>query len=177
PEYTVAAALAPLAVVALELLVLRTGLLRSARYWIATGIALGFQVPVDAWLTHPAHPVVLYRESEILGPRLVSFPIEDLGFGYALVTLTLLLWRAGLRHRAGPVSRPASAGRLTGLLQRIVAAEQVADLWGGGQRPDHEHRQRDHHQQPQRVVGQEEEVRDRAQQGQDDAGHPGPQRA
>lgn len=94
PEYTVAAIAAPLAVVALELALLRTGLLREPRYWAAVGIALGFQIPVDGWLTRPDATVVFYRDEAISGLRWPwNIPVEDFGFGYALVTLTLLIWR------------------------------------------------------------------------------------
>lgn len=103
PEYTVAAVVAPLLVIGLELAVLRTGLLRTARYWITLGIVLGFQLPVDGWLTKPHGTVVHYQDGAITGVRLLWFPVEDLGFGFALVTLTLLLWHrlAGLAALAG----------------------------------------------------------------------------
>ena len=97
-EYTTAALAAPLAVVVLELLVLRTGLLREARYWITVAIALAFQIPVDGYLTRAAHPIVVYNPSATSGIRFPwNIPIEDFGFGFALVTLTLLVWR---RHAA-----------------------------------------------------------------------------
>ncbi|MDI1462962.1 lycopene cyclase domain-containing protein [Catellatospora sp. KI3] len=92
-EYTVAAIAAPLAVVALELWVLRTGLLRSARYWLTMAIAFAFQVPVDGWLTRPDATVVHYDDAAISGLRVPwHIPVEDYGFGFALMTLTLLLW-------------------------------------------------------------------------------------
>jgi lycopene cyclase domain-containing protein len=92
-EYTAAAVVAPVAVVALELVVLRTGLLRQRRYWAALAIALAFQVPVDGWLTGGAHPVVGYSDQASSGVRLLwNIPVEDFGFGFALITLTLLLW-------------------------------------------------------------------------------------
>jgi lycopene cyclase domain-containing protein len=93
-EYTIAAAVAPLLVIALELAVLRTGLLRLGRYWATVGIALAFQVPMDGWLTGGDTPVVAYHPEAISGVRLpMRIPIEDFGFGFALVTFTLLLWR------------------------------------------------------------------------------------
>jgi lycopene cyclase domain-containing protein len=103
-EYTVAAVCAPAAVVALELAVLRTGLLREARYWVTLAIALGFQIPVDGWLTRRADPVVRYRETAVSGVRFPwDIPVEDFGFGFALVTFTLLMWRrrAGMSAEAG----------------------------------------------------------------------------
>jgi lycopene cyclase domain-containing protein len=100
-EYTVAAGAAVLAVILLELGGLRTGLLREGRYWATMAIVLAFMVPVDGWLTHRAAPVVSYSEAQTSGVRFpADIPVEDYAFGYALVTLTLLLWR---RHqlRAG----------------------------------------------------------------------------
>jgi lycopene cyclase domain-containing protein len=93
-EYTAAAIAAPVAVVALELLVLRTGLLREARYWMTVAIALAFQIPVDGWLTRAGHPIVQYSGAAISGIRFPwNIPVEDFGFGFALITLTLLVWR------------------------------------------------------------------------------------
>ena len=99
-EYTVAAIVAPVAVVALELLVLRTRLLAEGRYWLTVAITLAFQVPVDGWLTRGGPPVVAYAPHATTGLRLpMDIPVEDFGFGYALVTLTLLLWRWHQRRR------------------------------------------------------------------------------
>jgi len=93
-EYTIAAVAAPVTVVALELVVLRTGLLREGRYWITMVIALAFQIPVDGYLTRAGHPIVSYSAAATCGIRLPwHIPIEDFGFGFALITLTLLLWR------------------------------------------------------------------------------------
>jgi len=93
-EYTIAAIAAPVAVVALELAVLRTGLFRLGRYWAAVAIVLAFQIPVDGWLTRPEAPIVSYSARATSGVRAPwNIPVEDFGFGFALVTLTLLLWR------------------------------------------------------------------------------------
>jgi lycopene cyclase domain-containing protein len=93
-EYTVLALAAPVVVVALELLVLRTGLLRQPRYWITMGILLAFQVPVDGWLTKPVGTVVHYDGVYYAGIRAPwNIPVEDFGFGFAMLTLTLLMWR------------------------------------------------------------------------------------
>ncbi|MEV6964682.1 lycopene cyclase domain-containing protein [Hamadaea sp. NPDC051192] len=93
-EYTIAAVAAPAAVVALELLIFRTGLFRQARYWITLAIALAFQIPVDGWLTRAGRPIVRYSAAATSGLRFPwHIPVEDFGFGFALVTLTLLLWR------------------------------------------------------------------------------------
>lgn len=115
PEYTAAAVVAVVAVVALELLVLRTGLFRRAAYWPTIAIVTGFQVPVDGWLTKLTAPVVSYAPGEMTGARFPwDIPVEDFLFGYALTTLTLLLWvrrgRAG-RDAAGNGSRRRPSAR------------------------------------------------------------------
>ena len=90
-EYTAAAALGVVLAVLLELLVLRTGLFRDRSYWVALGIVAAFQLLVNGVLTCP--PIVSYDPAEILGPRIACAPIEDLGFGFAMVTTTIALWR------------------------------------------------------------------------------------
>ena len=90
-EYTVAAAAGIVLAVLLELLVLRTGLFRDPRYWITLAIVAAFQLLVNGVLTCP--PIVSYDPAEILGPRIACAPIEDLGFGFAMVTTTIALWR------------------------------------------------------------------------------------
>ena len=98
-EYTVFAVLSVVVVVALELCWWRTGVFRSLQYWIAMAIVLGFQVPVDGWLTKLSAPIVLYEESEMTGWRIPwDIPVEDFLFGFSMVTLTILLWlRLGAR--------------------------------------------------------------------------------
>ncbi len=97
-EYTAASATGVVLTVLLELLVLRTGLFRDLRYWVALAIVAGFQLLVNGVLTCP--PIVSYDPGEILGPRVACAPVEDLGFGFAMVTTTIALWR-----RAAPGRR------------------------------------------------------------------------
>ncbi|MCE7000954.1 lycopene cyclase domain-containing protein [Saccharothrix sp. S26] len=92
-EYLVAAVAAAVLVVLLELLALRTGLFRRPAYWITMVIVLGFQVPVDGWLTKLDAPVVLYADWAISGVRIPwDIPVEDFLYGFAMVTAVLLLW-------------------------------------------------------------------------------------
>ncbi len=97
PEYTVAAVVSCVAVVAAELLWLRTGLLRTRAYWISMLIIFGFQILVDGWLTKLSAPIVLYADEHITGIRFpFDIPVEDFAFGFAMITLAMLLWeRAG----------------------------------------------------------------------------------
>ena len=100
PEYTVASACGVVLAILLEVLVLRTGLFRDPRYWVALAIVAAFQLLVNGVLTCP--PIVSYDPDRILGPRLACAPIEDLGFGFAMVTTTIALWRrAGVRAPGG----------------------------------------------------------------------------
>jgi lycopene cyclase domain-containing protein len=98
PEYTVASACGIVLTILLELLALRTGLFRDPRYWVALAIVAAFQLPVNGVLTCP--PIVSYDPTQILGPRIACAPIEDLGFGFAMVTTTIALWRHTARSRA-----------------------------------------------------------------------------
>lgn len=91
--YTLPAVIAVLAVIGWEVWVLRTGLFRRPAYWISMVIVLGFQIPVDGWLTKLSAPIVLYNEQHTTGIRFPwDIPIEDFLFGWAMVTAVLLLW-------------------------------------------------------------------------------------
>lgn len=109
PEYTVLAALSVPAVVALELLVLRTGIFRRAQFWVAMAIVLSFQVLVDGWLTRLDETVVLYAPEHMLGIRAPwDIPVEDFAFGFSMVTATIALWQWRLdRLRASSGRRAA----------------------------------------------------------------------
>jgi lycopene cyclase domain-containing protein len=100
PEYTVAAAVGALAVVAYELLVARTGIFRRPAYWITMAICLFFMVLVNGWLTKLSAPIVVYAAEQKTPWRFpFDIPVEDYLFGFALLTLVLVLWvRAGTRR-------------------------------------------------------------------------------
>lgn len=92
-RYTVLAVASVVAVVTLEVVWLRTGLLRRASFWITCAICAFFQVLVDGWLTKLSSPIVRYDEAEMTGWRVpFDIPVEDYLFGFTLLTLTLLLW-------------------------------------------------------------------------------------
>jgi lycopene cyclase domain-containing protein len=101
PEYTLLTVLAVVAVVAAELIYFKTGIFRTAQYWWTMLIIFAFQIPVDGWLTKLSAPIVIYNPDEILGLRVPwDIPIEDFGFGFAMVTLAILLWRRRLDRRS-----------------------------------------------------------------------------
>ena len=101
--YTLPAVLAVLVVIAWELLVLHTGLFRRPAYWISMVIVLGFQIPVDGWLTKLSAPIVIYDEQHTSGIRFPwDIPIEDFLFGWAMITAVLLLWVRSAARRTEP---------------------------------------------------------------------------
>ncbi len=110
-EYTIASVVAVIVVVAVELFWLRTGIFATATYWIAYGIIVFFQILVDGWLTKLSSPIVLYNPEEFSEWRVFfDSPVEDFLFGFALVTLPIMLWERAGRRRAAP----AEAGNATG---------------------------------------------------------------
>ena len=97
--YTQLAVLGVLGAVVMDTAVLRTWLLRRRTYWTAYAIVLFFQLVTNGILT--GFDIVRYDPDAILGLRIVFAPVEDLLFGYAMVTLTLSTWvwlgRRGVR--------------------------------------------------------------------------------
>ncbi len=63
---------------------LGTGLVRMPRFWGFVGLVLGFTLVFNSYLT--ARPVVHYGEAYQLGLRVGTIPIEDFGYGVALMT-------------------------------------------------------------------------------------------
>jgi lycopene cyclase domain-containing protein len=100
--YTAMTLAAVVVVVAVELVLVRSGIFRMGSYWIAVAICMAFQVPVDGWLTKLSSPIVIYNEDVFSGVRWFwDSPVEDWGFGFALMTLALALWvRQGRREEA-----------------------------------------------------------------------------
>lgn len=91
--YTVSALVAAAAVVALEVLWLRTGIFVRPTYWVTMAIVFTFQILVDGWLTKLSAPIVIYNPGQFSGVRFpFDIPVEDFVYGFALVTLTLVLW-------------------------------------------------------------------------------------
>jgi lycopene cyclase domain-containing protein len=99
PLYTVPVIASVVAVVALEHLWLRTGILRRRSFWIAYAICVFFQVLVDGWLTKLSAPIVVYNEDEFSGWRFpFDIPVEDYLYGFSLILLTLMLWERVRRY-------------------------------------------------------------------------------
>jgi len=98
-SYTWAALVGVGAAVLLDLAVLRTRLLAGRTFWATYPIVLGFQLLSNGLLT--GRGVVRYNPAAILGVRIAYAPVEDLGFGFALVLATLSLWVWWGRRSAG----------------------------------------------------------------------------
>lgn len=103
PEYTLLTTVGIAAVVLLECALLRTGIFRTAQYWCTMVIVFAFQVLVDGFLTRLSAPVVIYAPEHHLGLRWPwDIPVEDFGFGFCLVTLAILVWKAAGRRGVDP---------------------------------------------------------------------------
>jgi len=100
--YTAAAVLGVLVAATLDLFVLRVRLLGRAVFWATYPLIIFFQLLSNGILT--GRNIVMYDPSAILGWRIAYAPVEDLLFGFALVTLTLASW-AAVNRRANTASR------------------------------------------------------------------------
>ena len=83
-----------------DLYILKTRLLTRKVFWTSYAIIVFFQLLTNGWLTY--NEIVTYFEDVILGVRVAYAPLEDLGFGFALVTNVMALWvywgRKGIRR-------------------------------------------------------------------------------
>ncbi|MQA32394.1 lycopene cyclase domain-containing protein [Modestobacter roseus] len=104
-SYSALAVVAVLAVLVVDLAVLRTRLVTRRVFWTAYAIVIFFQLLMNGVLT--GLDVVTYDPDAIWGPRIAYAPVEDLLFGFALVLLTLASWAA--------VNRRANTARRRGL--------------------------------------------------------------
>lgn len=89
-SYSEASALAVALTVSADLWVLRTRLVGRKVFWVSYAIVLAFQLVVNGILTGLG--IVRYDPHTIVGARIVNAPIEDVGFGFAMVLLTLSIW-------------------------------------------------------------------------------------
>ena len=98
-SYTQLAVLGVAGAVLVDTVLLRTWLVRRRTYWTAYAIVLFFQLVANGILT--GFDIVRYDPGAILGWRVAFAPVEDVLFGYAMVTLTLSTWvwlgRKGIR--------------------------------------------------------------------------------
>jgi lycopene cyclase domain-containing protein len=105
--YTAIAVVAALAAVGLDRWATRTRLTTSVTWWAAYGLIVVFQLLTNGWLT--GRGIVRYDPDAIIGSERVTLvgagrlgyaPVEDLGFGFALVLTTCAVW-VWLGRRSG----------------------------------------------------------------------------
>jgi lycopene cyclase domain-containing protein len=104
-SYSALAVAAVVAVLVVDLVVYRTRMVTRRVFWVAYTIVIVFQLLMNGVLT--GLDVVVYDPDAIWGPRIAYAPVEDLLFGFAMVTLTLATWAA--------VNRRANTARRRGL--------------------------------------------------------------
>lgn len=89
-SYTALAVLGVAGALVLDLLVLRTRVVRRRAFWTSYAIVVFFQLLTNGWLT--GRDIVTYADSAILGVRIAFAPVEDLLFGFSMVVQTLAWW-------------------------------------------------------------------------------------
>ena len=102
-SYTAIAIIAVVISLILELMVIRSGILKSGRFYAAYGIIVFFQFLSNGYLAKTG--IVQYDPAAIVGLRVFFAPAEDLLFGFALVLLSMAMWtRLGnsARQSGGP---------------------------------------------------------------------------
>ena len=107
-SYSTLAVVAVVGVLAVDLAVYLTRMVTRRAFWAAYAIIVTFQLLMNGVLT--GLDVVTYDPGSIWGPRIAYAPVEDLLFGFAMVTLTLASWAA--------VNRRANTARRRGLATR-----------------------------------------------------------
>jgi lycopene cyclase domain-containing protein len=101
-SYSTLAVVAVIGVLVVDLAVYRTRMVTRRAFWTAYTIIVTFQLLMNGVLT--GLDVVVYNPDMIWGPRIAYAPVEDLLFGFAMVTLTLASW-AAVNRRANTASR------------------------------------------------------------------------
>ncbi len=88
--YTAIVLIAAAVALVLDVFVLRTRLVLRRRYWVFMAVMTGFFLIVNGILT--ALPIVMYSSHAIIGLRVVTIPIEDFAYMYALITPVIALY-------------------------------------------------------------------------------------
>ena len=73
-----------------DLFITRSKVVTRKSFWNAYAIMLFFQLITNWWLT--SRGILTYNEDVIIGKRIAAAPIEDLFFGFAMITMTISLW-------------------------------------------------------------------------------------
>ena len=101
-SYSALAVTALLGALVVDLAVYRTRMVTRRVFWVAYAIIVSFQLLMNGVLT--GLDIVRYDPGTIWGPRIAYAPVEDLLFGFAMVTLTLASW-AAVNRRANTATR------------------------------------------------------------------------
>jgi lycopene cyclase domain-containing protein len=129
-SYTNLAVIAVVTAAVLDLVILRTKVLRSKTFWVSWAIIVPFQLLTNGLFT--GSRIVRYDGAAIIGNttpevgrpeflgagRIAYAPVEDLMFGFALIVLSISVWvllgRSGVQPtpRSGPPRRWIRSGPL-----------------------------------------------------------------
>lgn len=102
--YTELVILAAVLAAVLDLVVLRTRIMLTRRYLVFMGVMLLFFLLVNGILT--GVPVVMYSPHAITGFRVITIPIEDFAYLFALITPTIALYEYLSVRRSSRTGRP-----------------------------------------------------------------------
>ena len=89
-SYSAIAFTSALTFAAIDLLFIKSSLLKTKYFWSSYAIILPFQLLTNWWLTSKG--IVTYSDDAIIGTRIASAPVEDLFFGFTLILGVLHLW-------------------------------------------------------------------------------------
>lgn len=88
-EYTIVSGTAAGAVLVMDRL-LGTRLSSNRMFWIFWAVMAALTTMVNGYLTW--RPIVRYGAEFFLGIRVFTIPVEDYLFGFALITMNLIVW-------------------------------------------------------------------------------------
>ena len=88
--YTQLALLMTVFAILFDLFVTQSKMVTRKSFWNAYSIMLFFQLITNWWLT--SRGILTYDKDVIIGTRIAAAPIEDLFFGFSMITMTISLW-------------------------------------------------------------------------------------
>ena len=89
-NYTQLALLMTVLAILFDLYVTQSKMVTRKSFWNAYSIMLFFQLITNWWLT--SRGILTYDKDVIIGTRIAAAPIEDLLFGFSMITMTISLW-------------------------------------------------------------------------------------
>lgn len=90
--YTVAVGLA--SVVVAVLMLVEDNIIHKQSFWVFQGLSFALFIAANSVLT--SLPIIIYGESEIIGTRIGTIPIEDFLYKFALINSFITVYYAGL---------------------------------------------------------------------------------